>query len=60
MSVVRAHLKQAASLQLAMCKTVYAVIWCSVLGEVGHASITYENEAIYVSFKFLLLLYLFS
>ena len=35
-----------------MCKAVYAVIWCSALGEVGHTSITYENEAIYVSFNF--------
>ena len=43
-----------------MCKAVYAVIWCSALGEVCHTSITYENEAIYVSFQFLLLLFLFS
>ena len=34
-----------------MCKAVYAVIWCSALGEVYHTSITYENEAIYVNFK---------
>ena len=35
-----------------MCKAVYAVIWCSGLGEVCHTSITYENEAIYVHFQF--------
>ena len=35
-----------------MCKAVYAVIWCSALGEVCHTSITYENEAIYVNLSF--------
>ena len=43
-----------------MCKAVYAVICYSALGQVCHTSITYENEAIYVSFQFLLLLFLFS
>ena len=54
-----AHAKQSASLTFTMCKAVYAVIWCSALGEVCHTSITYENEAIYVSYQFLLLLFLF-
>ena len=39
-----------------MCKAVYAVIWCWALGEVCHTFITYENEAIYVNIKFLLVL----
>ena len=29
-------------------------MWCSVIGEGSHTFITYENEAIYVNFKFLL------
>ena len=52
---MRAHSKQFHD-NFTMCKAVYAVIWCWPLGEVCHTFITYENEAIYVNFKFLLVL----
>ena len=38
-----------------MCQALHSVNWCWAIGEVSHTCITYENEAIYVNFKFFLL-----